>query len=408
VATCSLCLRDPAPWIGALLLLVWWSGHSLAAETAVTPTLELRQEYTDNFFYRPAGRIGTIVTRVSPWIKAAAKTELLSVSLAARHSLLRYSNPGIKDDQEQVYEGTGSYRLTPRLKFSGSAAYRREAWPDREIELSGQALNLTSRRQNYGAGAQYQISELTLGTLGYGNEQTSYSDNSRSSDLATHNVSAAFQHDADRWLSLLKLRGAASFSRSDYTTTQTEIENYQLTLGASWRLHELWSVSADAGGRYTRSGFLAAPLAPPPGLAARREVSDSKGVVFKTSLDYGGEWLTGSLAYSRDLNTSSGQFGTAVERDALTFSLNRRLAYELFAVAGGGYYRSKADSNQFGSQPVDETSWRGSLSLRYQLSPDWAADLGYDHFRRSTDSPGSSAYRNKVFFQVTGQTSFFE
>jgi len=399
VATCSLCPKGFAGWNWApLLLLVLSSGSASAAQTEVIPALELRQEYTDNFFYSPKGKIDTFITRVTPWIRGAASNERLSGALAAKLSLLHYSADSIKDDLEQVYEGNGAFRLTPRLNFSGSAGYRREASPDREIEVSGQALNVTSRHQNYGAGAQYQISELTLGSLRYGNEQIGYSDHRRYSDVATHNASAAVSHDADRWLPLLKLRGAASYSRSDYITTQTEVENYQLTVGASRRLHELWSVSADAGGRYTRSGFQ----------GARQEVSHGNGLVLKASLVYGGELLKGSLAYSRDLNTGSGQFGSAVERDAVNLSLNRRLSYELFAVLGAGYYLSRADRNQFGSQPVDDTSWRGSLSLRYLFNRNFTADAGYDYFRLNSAGPGNTAYRNKVFIQMTAQTSFFE
>lgn len=404
--TCSMYLKRLERLIGALLLSVSLSGTATAAETEVTPSVELRQEYTDNLFYSPTGQVDTFITRVTPGIKVAAKTELLSGSLGAKISALHYSADSAMDDVEQVYEGNGAFRLSPRLKFSGSAVYRQESWPDRDIEISGQPLNATSRHQNYGAGTEYQISELTVGSLGYGYEDITYSNRDDFSDVTTHNASAGLEHDAGRLLPLLKLRGAAHYSRNDYETAL--IENYELTIGASRKIHELWSLSADGGGRYTKSGFQVLTLDPLAGIAVRHDASDSGGWVLNTSLDYGGEMLRGSLAYSHDVNNSSGRFGTAVERDAVTLSLNRRLNYELFAVLGGGYFHSAADRNQFGSQKIDETSWRGSFSMRYEFNRNVAVNFGYDYFCLDNSSTGSTASRNKVFFQLTARTTLFE
>ena len=213
------------------------------------------------------------------------------------------------------------------------------------------------------------------------------------------------EHDASRLLPLLKLRSTASYSKNNYETAQ--VENYELTVGASRQLHEIWSLSADAGGRYTRSGFQVATFDLFTGFGTRHEQNDSKGWVLKTSLDYKGEMLQGSLAYSRDVSTSSGQFGSAVERDAVNLSLNRRLSYEFSALFGAGYYRSMAGKNQFGSQEIDESSWRGSFGLRYEFNRNVAADLGYDYYH-GENTAGSMVNRNKVFFQLTAQTTLFE
>ena len=403
--TCSLCPRFGL-WTGALLLSLSLVVRAMAAESGVFPSVELRQEYTDNLFYSSSGPLETFFTRVSPGIKAIVKTELLSGSLAARLGVLHYSANSNMDEVEQFYEGDGTCRLTPQLKFSGSAAYRKESSPDRNIESSGQALNTTSRRQNYGAGSEYQLSALTVGSLGYGYEQIVNSNHTNYSDVTTHNVSAGLEHDAGRLLPLLRLRTSARYSRNDYDTTQ--IESYELTAGGSRQLHELWSISADAGGRYTRSGFQSQTLDPLGEIGTRHDTNDTAGWVLKTSLDYLGETLKGKLAYSRDLSNPSGLFGTAVEQDIVTISLRKRLSYELFALLGGGYYHSMSDMNQFGSQKIDETSLRGSFSLRYEFNHTIAAELGYDYFHVKDTDPGSTASRNKVFFQLTAQTGIFE
>ena len=379
------------------------AGPALAAETELTPSVDLRQEYTDNLFYSPTRQIDTFITRITPGVKGVVRTELMTGSLAARLSALHFSANSDMNDLEQAYEGNGIWRLTPHLKLSGSAAYRQESWPDREIEISGQALNLTSWHQNYGAGAEYQISQLTVGALGYANEQITYNNHTRFSSVISHNVSAAVEHDAGRLLPLLKLRNTARYSRSDYETAQ--VENYELTAGASLPIHELWSISADGGGRYTSSDSTAVTIDPLTGAGAKVPAHDSFGWVLKSSIDYTGETLRGSLAYSRDVSNSSGRFGTAIERDIVTLSLRQRLSYELFGVLGGGYYHNMAGRNQFGSQAIDETSLRGSFSLRYEFNRNVAADFGYEHFRLENSG---TAHRNKVFFQLTAQTRFFE
>lgn len=404
---CSLYLRKRSGVrFVALLMALSLSVPAIAAETEVTPSLGLRQEYTDNLFYTSSNRRETFITRISPGIKAAARTELLSGSLDVKSSALLYSANSSMNEVDQVYEGNGSYRLTPLLAVYGSAAYRRESWPDREIEISGETLNTTSKRQVYGGHAEYRISELTAVFLNYGYNQFKYDDQSRYSDVATHNISAGVEYNAGRLIQLFKLRSTARYTRSDYDMAQ--VDSYELTAGGSGRIHELWSVSADVGGHFTRSGFSFPAFDPVTGFGTRHDTSNTSGWVLMSSLDYGGETLKGNLAYNHNVSNSTGRFGEAVERDIVNASLSKKISYELFASLGAGYYRSKADSKQFGSQKVDETSLRSSFSLRYDFNRSMAAELGYDYFYVENAISGTNAFRNKVFFQLTARTSFFE
>ena len=377
-----------------------------AAETEVIPSVELRQEYTDNLFLSATQPVSTFITRVSPGVKATARSERMSGSLAAKLSGFHYSENHSRDSLDQSCEGTGGVQATPQFKLSGSAAYRKESSPEQNLETSGQVVNATSWHQIYGSGAEYRIGELTVGSLSYGYDQTDYGKQIEYSNVTSHNASIGLSHDADRLLPLLKLRSSARYSRSDYKTSQ--VENYELIIGASRQLHELWSFSADAGTRYTRSDFQTQTFDSGTGFGVRQDQNDSIGWVLATSLDYRGEKLQGSLNFNRDLSTSSGSFGSAVESDVVIFSLRRQLSYELFAVLGGGYYRSFANSNQFGSQKVDDTSWRGTFSLRYEFNRKVSADVGYDYYHLESAASNSYTNRNKVFLQLTAQTTLFE
>lgn len=401
-----MCRKGSAVWPGTLLLLLSWACPAAAAETAVIPSVELRQEYTDNLFFSATNPQSSFITRLSPGIKANGSTEVLSGSLAAKLSALHYSENSNRDDLDQVYRGTGGIRLTPQLKLTGSAAYRNESSPDRDIEASGQALNVTSWHQSYGSGVEQRIGELTVASLGYGYDTINYSKQINNSDVTSHTATIGLEHDAGRLLPLLKLHTAARYSRSDYDTAQ--IENYELTIGVSRQLHELWSLSANGGARFTRSGFQTVTFSPASGSGSGHEQNDSFGWVLATSLDYRGELLRGSLTYNRDLSTASGSFRSAVERDVVNFNLRRQLNYEFSAALGGGYYRSFASGNEFGSQNINDTSWRGTFSLRYEFNRTVSADGGYEYYFQESASSNSSTHRNKLFFQLTAQTTLFE
>lgn len=392
--------------IGTALLLVGLAAGAQAAETELLPSAALRQEYTDNLFYSATAPRETFITHVTPGFRATVRSERFDSSLSARLNFLHYSVDSHLDNVEQFYEGNGAYRLTPRLSLSASGGYRRESWPDREIESSGLAQNLSSKHYLSGAGAEYVLAEGTLASLSYGYDQVDYDNPTRASNVATHTVSAGVEHDAGRLLPLLKLRSGVRYSRSDYDTAR--VENYVATLGGSWKLHELWALSADAGGRYTSSRFQVLTFDPLAGFGLGQETSATTGWVANSSLDYQGETCSGSLAYSRDVSSTTGRQGTSIERNALLFSLRRKLTYELSAATGGGYYRNSAGRNQFGSGEINETSWRGYASLRYEYSRDVTAELGYDFTRLENNVSGSTADRNKLFLQVTFQTRLFE
>jgi len=374
----------------------------LAAETVVTPSIEVRQEYTDNLFYTPTGSTATFITRVSPGIKASAGSEAASGSLMARLSGLHYSADSSMDAIDQKYEGTTAYRFDQRLSLSVSAAYRLESEPGREIETNGLPQSSSSRHTSCGVGVTHLYSELATGTMDYGYDQVSYSGNTTgSSSVATHRINLGVEQDADQLLPLLKIHGGVRYYRSDYDAAQ--IDNFEMVIGAARQLHERWKVSAEGGGSYTRSAFQIGT-----GAAAAHEQNDSASWLLKAGVAYTDEALRGTLAFNRSVSSTSGNFGSAVEQDALTLSLHRQYSYELSAGISAGFYRSTASKNQFGGQAVDENSWRASLSMRYEFNRFVSADAGYDFFVQERSSAGGTAFTNKIFVQLTAKTNFFE
>ncbi|WP_129127862.1 porin family protein [Geomonas oryzae] len=371
-----------------------------AAQTALTPSLSVMQEYTDNLFTSSSHRFQTFISHARPGIRVTGRNELLSGSLAARLDALHYSRDSQMDKVDQIYEGNGTWRLTPLLALAADASYRRESWPDREIESSGQPLSSASRRHNYGARAERRVGELTSVLLDYRYERIDYARDDALSDVTVQSLGAALGYDAQRLLSLLKLRCALRFSRSEYTASLTE--NYELSVGGSMQLNELWSFSVDTGGRYTKTELQGASL-PTYSMAHH-----GAGWTFRGALDYTGEKFNGSLAYARELSNASGSYGTSVERNIVTLNLRQRISYQLFALAGAGYYRSKADAVSALLGNADESSVRGSLSLRYEFNRSFTADLGYECFLLDNESPAGTAFRNKLFVQLTARTDLFE
>lgn len=402
---CSSCRSAPkgiwcARSVCALLLPLAYAAAVPAAQTALTPSLSVMQEYTDNLFTSSSHRVNTFITHARPAIRVTGRNELLSGSLAARLDAMHYSRDSQMDKVDQIYEGNGTWRLTPLLALAADASYRRESWPDREIESSGQPLTSASQRHNYGARAEYRVGELTAVILDYRYERIDYTRDDALSDVTAHSLGAALGYDAQRLLSRLKLRSALRFSRSEYTASLTE--NYELSVGGSMQLNELWSLSVDTGGRYTRTELQAASL------PTYSMTHNGAGWTFRGAIDYAGEKFNGSLAYARELSNASGSYGTSVERNIVTLNMRQRISYQLFALAGAGYYRSNADSVSSLLVNADETGVRGSLSLRYEFNRSVAADLGYECFRLDNDSPDGTAFRNKLFVQLTARTDLFE
>ena len=69
-------------------------------------------------------------------------------------------------------------------------------------------------------------------------------------------------------------------------------------------------------------------------------------------LSYKGESTTADLAANRDIMPAYGSLGT-VERTGGTFTISRKLTYELSGSFYGGYFTNISKGGQFAATPID-------------------------------------------------------
>lgn len=374
---------------------------ALAGEFSLVPSLNLNGEYNDNILFAVAAPQSSFISTLSPHLTLNQRSERLSVLLDAGLSYLNYSARHDLDSLDQAYRGQFHYRLTPRLNLQASAGFDRDSRPDRFVETSGLVTTRESDRQSYNGAFDMALTEKLSGQLAYVYQQVDYRGSSVSGEQL-HSVTSGLLYDLSEVVPLLKLRTNLAYSNSGYTTAT--VENYSTTVGFSYPLHELWSIQADAGGRYTRSTF-DKPVSN--SVAALEQSSEDIGWVASMALTYRGELNSASLGVSRTVQNAAGR-SSSTELTAVTAEVRHRFSYELSGSLSGGYYQNSSVSEQFSSQAIDETTYRIRPVLRYEFSRDLFLECSYEFGFVQNHETGSEARRNKANVRLSMKHALFE
>jgi hypothetical protein len=352
-------------------------------EFRVTPSLGAKNEYNSNVFFTTGARTDSFILTVSPRLEVSDRTERLDALLDAGADRLFYSTDRELDTWDQRYRGALGYRISDGLRLSGDASWRREGRPDRDIVTTGLLVGERSDRLIGSATIDFALGEKTGGGLSYGYDRIDYQSQSNVNS-EQHTVGLGFTHDLGRYLSNTKARANLGYSRGRFTGA--DVENYTVTVGFSREIHELWSVLADVGARYTRSQFDV------PGA----ESSNDTGWIAKVALAYKGERGTGNLSFFRDVTVAAGQ-GGAVERTAVTLDLAHRGSYEFTGLFSAGYYVNRSEAGQFSSQAIDERTVRVRPGLRYAATKNIDVEAAYQYTRVLYRQSDSAASQNVVY-----------
>ena len=158
-------------------------------------------------------------------------------------------------------------------------------------------------------------------------------------------------------------------SRSVFDTSK--VTNYSAAVGVERAVHELWSVVADVGARYTRSEFDVQELVPvvPPSfeVVTSRRTEGDYGFTVNVSAVYKGETTGGSLTLYHDVAAAPG-LGSAVQRSAAVLDVRQRTTWELTPFVSAGYYLNRADAGQFSTRSIDERTVRVRPGVRYDAT----------------------------------------
>lgn len=392
------------PWATLLLTLaaqVCPGNRAAAGVFHLVPSMDVREEYTNNVFFTSRERKSTGITTVSPGLELADRTEILDASLSGRLGWVAYSADSSLDSLDLFQNGNFRYRLTPRLGVSAGAGYTRDSRHDRDLRATGivdlgGSDKVIRRSQAYSLGGTYALTEATTTAVSCSFNKDDYSA-ARFVGTTSRNGTLTIDHDMARWMK--NTRANVSVGYTAFLFTGGKDENYTATAGMNRALDEKWSVNADLGGRHTRSRIDSPP----------EQSYSSSGLVGHLAVGYAGELAWGSLTYGRELSTASGRAGAAL-RDSFVLSLAKAITEKFSGTFYAGAYRNTTDRGRFSPQQLDEKTLEVNPGVLYRFTKDLSLSAGYSYVRVRSSTPADSVTvdRNSLFVQCTGRYDVFE
>lgn len=406
----------PMTFLAALLLvpLLWLSPCAWADERKVTPTVALKQEYTDNLFFssddQENDRESDFISTISPGLELVNNTERLKAGLNLRVDSLYYQENSSLDSLDQDHSGSLRYALSTRTNLFSSAGYRRDSRPDRDLMETGLVLNDATRDQyRFKLGGDYALSEVTGTQLQYSYAEDAYK-SGQFDDYQSHDVAWMINRDLSSYLA--NTVGRINLGVTEYKNEDSDVTNYYGTLGAERKLSELYSYFADFGLRYTEStvnGMRLVPTEIPFLFRAEpyEEQTDGTGFTGRAGITYQGELNNGRLFVSHDVQAASGKNGT-VERTALQGNVGRRLTETSHVALSTGYAINKSTEDSLDTETVDEDSLWLEPRITYTLSERITLEGSYNYALVNDNETNTETDRNLVMLRLRYNYPLFE
>lgn len=384
----------PAGWVTIAMAILSPAG-AFGYDFRLVPSLSAREEYNSNLFFTEQNRVDSWVTTVTPGLEAAGKTERMDAALSGNLYWLRYNADSSLDTTDYAGRGRLGYRFTPEFRVAGTGEHRKESRPDRHFEEAGLVDRSRDYRQNYTFSAEWTATEKAAANLSYGFERLDYPTLPQRNSTA-HSARLGFAYNLSRFATETKGRANLGFSRGIYEGVT--INNTTLTFGVSRAVHELWSVVANVGGRYTQS-----EVDVPGGM----QEDGSTGWVADASIVYTGERSNGSFTFSHDVAPAYG-FGGAALRTAAVLNLARRFLHDVSGTLSAGYYWNKSLAGQFSTQGIEEQSARLRPGIRWEATKNIALDAAYQYTWLENQLTGGKAVQNVVYAGATLSYPLFD
>jgi hypothetical protein len=367
-----------------MLVLIFFSQPMWAWDVTITPALELKTVYDDNLDFDSKDEKDSFGANAVPRLTLEYASELLQFSLIGEVDVIKYFTETDFDRTNQSYGIDGQYQMSPRWKFTGDFAYRRDETTDSVLEETGQAFE-RSRVTTYdsGAGLFFQLTELS--DIGF---KTDYRKRDYGSDRDTDfdriTYSLPFTKRFANQRDIVALVPAYTVFDADGSG---DTKDYRFVIEWERRINETLTSTVHAGGRYTD-------------IDQEDGSSDTNwGYIGKLGLKKRTETFTGSIEASRDIRANSD--AEIVEVHRLQLRANKRFHERFgFRFDGAGYYTSTESTN---SKDEKTTYFELSPSLYYLLTENHFLELRYEYQnKREHDEPGNPVtQRNRAWFGVT-------
>ena len=402
-----------------LLVLFLWPAAFLpsllhAEELHLLPSIAEKFEYIDNIFIVPSNapssqKLHDYISTTSGGLQLLSNTERMNLDVSARVDQLIYRDNPNFDSTDQFYKASLSYSVSPKLSLSLRGEFDRDSRPDRELFTSGIVLKaLRKEVSTEGFTGNYTLTDKTLASLSYDHGEYWYRGYS-AYDMTYDATSLSFVRDLTGLVDNAK--GRLNFGYMRYNFTGLTVNNYEATTGFEYALHEKWTFLVDGGARYTESSFQALQivgvLGPLIFVSKENVTSTGTAGIGTVKLSYKGESTTADLAANRDIMPAYGSLGT-VERTAITFTVSRKLTYELSGLLSGGYFTNLSKGGQFAATPIDYETWYATPSIRYEFNRDMYLEGSYTFIKAVNNAAATTANRNQVMLRFFVQHRIME
>lgn len=423
-----------------LLCLFSFSNPAVGGDLSTTTSITIKQAYNDNIFLvdedpeirlRPAAtgpgqpqtntKSSDFITTISPGIAVKHEGPRTTISISGRLDFLRYADLSDLNDVSHFYNGLFRYQLNPYTRLTLDGSYIRDSDPGSETDITGLNYGTDVRhRQNYGAGLEFDLSELSLIRLNYRYSQDDFSKSSlgtddtdarrrqrEANDSKTHHASIFYTRDISDLIERTFIYSNMRYL--NYNTTNTEQNNISMVMGGGYQLSETISLKADAGMRYSHeksNRIQRRQLTLPPfyEYTIVEQRRGEWGPAGHAQIEYQGLWTWVRLKYSHDVQAASGM-ETMTRLTEVRLDASRRFG-EFFTITGFNSYFLHA------GHEVDEKTLNLGMTINYELSQYFSLTGKYTHTRKREELGQREQWvlpdagRNMFFVSLTYKYSF--
>lgn len=375
-----------------LLLFLVFSVTFAAAESDITFSLDVQEEYSDNFYRRETDKTKVYSTIIKPGIMARAWTERSSLLFAYSPTFNYYSDESDRIDASEddfvghelnfLAETTFFERL--RLSFTDRFQETREpgaydvfiqSEADRERYIINQASPFLT----------YDFAEKFTAILGYQYEVYNFEDSENSHEHRGY-FTLRYHLDDQNSIEVEEQYWARQYpTNPDYESSQTKL---------IFRRELNDFINCEIGGGYHNRQFESGSTG----------VEDFDGFVYRLALTGESDVSTLFLGYRKNLNDFS-KGTTYFQAHRVTLNVEHTF-FDKFMCSLGGYYQKNDYETTTGITSAGTTEvredeiWYGSLGIRYRIV-DWlSAGVHYEYRDRESNIAGQSYSENMVYGNI--------
>ena len=385
-------------------------GITFGDDFQIRPDITVRGEYSDNVFFsaNSSDAVDDYTLTIRPGIVLTDRTERLNARLSAHVAPFFYMDNSDLDDIDQDYRGRIGYQFTPRFFGNADAFYIVDHRIDRDLVATGFLQNADRRdRYHVGGGLGYNLSEVTSADVSYDFNRDDWERQAFREDVDYSTVRLGIDHNLARWLRATT--GRLGFDYNDINRDSSETDSFAGTVAIRYRMSELFDLRLRGGARYASSDFdVVLGIDPATGERIIEQESNSGwGWVGATILGYRGEKTRGDLLFSRDLSPGSGR-GTPTVLTRAVGSARYRITQDLSLGLRAGVYRNEANSGDFGTQEIDQYTYRIRPGIRWDFYDNFSLAAAYSYTYLDNKVTDRNTNRNTVFLQVSYGLPLFD